>query len=125
MQTATSISQLNEYSKGQLVELPAFAEDQPFFARLRRPSMLALASSGKIPNTLLGAANKLFDNSLDTNDTNMLKNFYDVIETIIESAFVEPTYHEIKAAGIQLTDDQLIFVFNYTQQGVKALERFR
>lgn len=125
MQTVTSISQLSEYSKGQLVELPAFAKDQPFFARLRRPSMLALASSGKIPNTLLGAANKLFDNSLDTNSTSMLKDFYDVIDTIMESAFVEPTYQQIKDAGVQLSDDQLIFVFNYTQQGVKALEQFR
>ena len=35
MQEVTSISQLNEYAKGQLVELPSFGEGQPFFARLR------------------------------------------------------------------------------------------
>ena len=125
MQEVTSISQLNEYAKGQLVELPSFGEGQPFFARLRRPSMLALAKSGKIPNSLLATANRMFDSSLDTNNENMLKDFYTVIETILEAAFVEPTYQEIKDAGVQLSDDQLIFVFNYTQQGVRALDQFR
>ena len=125
MQEVTSISQLNEYAKGQLVELPSFGEGQPFFARLRRPSMLALAKNGKIPNSLLATANRMFDSSLDTKNENMLKDFYTVIETILEAAFVEPTYQEIKDAGIQLSDDQLIFVFNYTQQGVRALDQFR
>lgn len=125
MQEVTSISQLNEYAKGQLVELPSFGEGQPFFARLRRPSMLALAKSGKIPNSLLATANRMFDSSLDTKNENMLKDFYLVIETILEAAFVEPTYQEIKDAGVQLSDDQLIFVFNYTQQGVRVLDQFR
>lgn len=125
MQEVTSISQLNEYAKGQLVELPPFGEDQPFFARLRRPSMLALAKSGKIPNSLLATANKMFDSSLDTKSESMLKDFYMVMETILEAAFVEPTYQEIKDAGVQLSDDQMIFVFNYTQQGVRALDQFR
>ena len=125
MQEVTSISQLNEYAKGQLVELPSFGEGQPFFARLRRPSMLALAKSGKIPNSLLATANRMFDSSLDTKNENMLKDFYTVIETILEAAFVEPTYQEIKDAGIQLSDDQMIFVFNYTQQGVRVLDQFR
>ena len=125
MQEVTSISQLNEYAKGQLVELPSFGEGQPFFARLRRPSMLALAKSGKIPNSLLATANRMFDSSLDTKSENMLKDFYMVMETILEAAFVEPTYQEIKDAGVQLSDDQLIFVFNYTQQGVKILDQFR
>ena len=125
MQEVTSISQLNEYAKGQLVELPSFGEGQPFFARLRRPSMLALAKSGKIPNSLLATANRMFDSSLDTKNENMLKDFYTVIETILEAAFVEPTYQEIKDAGVQLSDDQLIFVFNYTQQGVRVLDQFR
>ena len=125
MQEVTSISQLNEYAKGQLVELPSFGEGQPFFARLRRPSMLALAKSGKIPNSLLATANRMFDSSLDTKNENMLKDFYTVIETILEAAFVEPTYKEIKDAGVQLSDDQMIFVFNYTQQGVRVLDQFR
>ena len=125
MQEVTSISKLNEYAKGQLVELPSFGEGQPFFARLRRPSMLALAKSGKIPNSLLATANRMFVSSLDIKNDNMLKDFYMVMETILEASFVEPTYQEIKDAGVQLSDDQMIFVFNYTQQGVRVLDQFR
>ena len=125
MKEVTSISQLNEYAKGQLVELPSFGEDQPFFARLRRPSMLALAKSGKIPNSLLATANRMFDSNLDTKNESMLKDFYMVRETILEAAFIEPTYQEIKDAGVQLSDDQMIFVFNYTQQVIRALDQFR
>ena len=39
--------------------------------------------------------------------------------------FVEPSWSELKNAGIELTDEQYMFIFNYTQEGVKALEPFR
>lgn len=122
----TSISQLHAYAEGALVELPPFGEGQPFVAKMRRPSMLLLAKLGKIPNTLLGTANKLFSESkLDNNNEQMLAEFYSVIEAIVEASFIQPTYKEIKEAGLTLSDDQLMFVFNYTQQGVTALNTFR
>lgn len=123
----TSIETLQGYAQGQVVELPPFAEGQPFVARICRPSMLVLTKSGKIPNSLLTTANDLFfegkPNSRKTN--NAMSEVYDVIEVFCEACFLEPTYSQIKAAGVQLTDDQLMFIFNYAQTGVKALEPFR
>lgn len=55
----TSIQDLISYSQGQIVKLPDFSEWQPFYARLRRPSMLSLMSNGKIPNSLVITANRL------------------------------------------------------------------
>ena len=49
----------------------------------------------------------------------------EVLDIIAEASFVEPTYAELKEAGVQLTDEQLIFVFNYSQAGVSYLESFR
>lgn len=122
----TSLKTLQEYAKGKLVELPPFAEGQPFFARLRRPSMLVLAKTGKIPNSLLTTANKLFmETGINEKDEKFMPEMFDVFDTILEASFVEPTYQQIKEAGIELTDDQRMFVFSYTQQGVKALDRFR
>lgn len=123
----TSIKDLREYAKGAIVELPEFAEGQPFVARLKRPSIMDMARSGKIPNALLVRANELFTNSagLNPNEENMMSELMDVIESIATEAFVEPTYQEIKESGITLTDQQLMAVFNYTQNGVKALENFR
>lgn len=122
----TSIEQLKEYSRGQVVELPPFADDQPFVARLKRPSMLALVASGKIPNKLVQTANNLFvKGTVNTKNDKALPEMLSVFDTICESCFVEPTYAELKEAKIELTDEQMLFVFQYTQKGVDALENFR
>ena len=123
----TSVAALKASPEGPLVELPPFGEDLPFVAKLRRPSMLALARQGKIPNDLLNTATELFEGKSRENkvDTDLLRQLYDVIDILCEAAFVEPTYAEIKESGISLTDEQMIAVFNYTQSGVRALKPFR
>nr|DAH41044.1 MAG TPA: hypothetical protein [Caudoviricetes sp.] len=125
----TSLQNLKTYTKGQIVELPPFAEGMPFVARLRRPSMLALVKSGKIPNELLKTANDLFmgrsNKSSGGSNTNELKEMFTIFDALCEASFVEPTWEEIKESGMELTDDQYTFIFNYSQQGVKALKPFR
>lgn len=123
----TSLEQLKQYANGNIVRLPDFAEGQPFIAKLKRPSILGMAKQGKIPNSLLVKTNELFvqSGSLDTEENSMMKEIYDVIDLIASETFVEPTYDEIKSTGIELTDEQMMFIFNYSQQGVKALESFR
>lgn len=124
----TSIDELVQVSKGAIVELPPFVEGHKFFARLKRPSMLKLVKANKIPNELLTSANSLFaqgTRSLNTMDKAMMNNLFGVMDIICEEAFVEPTYKELKEAGVELTDDQIAFIFGYTQNGVKQLESFR
>lgn len=122
----TPLEQLIQYSQGTVINLPAFAEDQPFVAKLRRPSILALAKAGKIPNALMTTANSLFiKGGVDTKDEGALREVFQVIDVLCEAAFVEPAYKQIKDSGIELTDEQYMFIFNYTQTGVRALEPFR
>lgn len=125
----TSIQELKNYAMGEVVELPAFSESQPFVVRMKRPSMLALVKLGKIPNSLLSAANKLFtadtEAMFDESNENALSQMFDIMDVMCEAAFVEPTFQQIKEAGLELTDDQYMFIFNYCQNGVKALESFR
>lgn len=123
----TSIEQLVKYSDGQIVELPPFAEGQRFVAKIKRPSMMALIKSGKIPNSLLKTANSLFlkGGVSSEGDDKVLDNLFDVLDVLCEATFVEPKYKDIKEAGINLTDEQYMFIFNYTQSGVKSLEKFR
>lgn len=123
----TSLEQLKQYANGNIVRLPDFAEGQPFVAKLKRPSILGMAKQGKIPNSLLVKTNELFvqSGSLDTEENSMMQEIYDVIDLIANETFVDPTYDEIKSTGIELTDEQMMFIFNYSQQGVKALESFR
>jgi len=124
----TTLADLQSYAAGTIVRFPDFAEGQPFVARVRRPSMLVLAKQGKIPNTLLAAASELFSKGgagMDTDNENMLSDVYDICEIICEASLIQPTLQQIKEAGMALSDDQVMAIFNYTQVGVKALEPFR
>lgn len=124
----TSIDELLAMSQGELVELPPFVQGQKFIARLKRPSMMKLIKNGQIPNSLLRAANSLFvgktDEEVDMDDE-FLKDLLGVIDVLAEATFVEPRWEDIKSKGIELTDEQYMFIFNYTQRGINALEPFR
>lgn len=124
----TTFADLQSYAAGTIVRFPDFAEGQPFVARVRRPSMLVLAKQGKIPNTLLAAAGELFSKGgagMDADSENMLSDVYGICEVIARASLIQPTYDEIQQAGMELSDDQIMAIFNYTQNGVKALESFR
>jgi len=105
--------------EGEIIELPGFDENTPFIARVKRPSLMELCQAGTIPNQLLGAAQKVFEGSIDKAN---IKDYGDVIRKVVEIALVEPKYSEVKDL---LTDDQLVILFDYTQKGVVALLPFR
>lgn len=126
--SVTTVQDLEAYASGTIVQLPEFGEGQPFIARMRRPSLLALVKQGKIPNSLLISANELFQSgvgSYDSDNQDSLKQIFDVIDIIIEASLIQPSYAQIKTAGIELTDEQRIAIFSYSQQGIRALESFR
>lgn len=128
MMNITSITDLQSYAAGTVVRFPDFAEGQPFVARVRRPSLLVLAKQGKIPNTLLSAAGELFTKGgggMDSDNEGMLGDMYDIMHIICEASLMQPTMKDIESAGLSLSDDQLMAIFNYSQTGVKALESFR
>lgn len=124
----TSIADLVKYKEGQIVELPPFAEGQPFIARLRRPSLMGLVKSGKIPNSLMKQATTLFargNQSLSGMNANTLTDMLEIMEIVIDESMIEPKYSELKDNGITLSDDQMMSIFTYTQQGVEYLKQFR
>lgn len=124
----TSIDQLKLMSGGEIVKLPPFIQGQDFYAKLRRPSMLKLVQSGQIPNSLLRTANMLFSGGVNEEldrDDEFMKDLFDLIDVLAGAVFVEPSWSELKQAEIELTDEQYMFIFNYTQEGVKQLEPFR
>lgn len=124
----TTLNELMGYAQGVVVRLPDFGEGQPFYARVRRPSMLQMASDGKIPNALLGTANALFagnDEAMDIDNSDMLPQMLGLCVEMARATLLEPTYDEIVSSGLMLTDQQLMFIFNYTQGGVEELKSFR
>lgn len=122
----TTIDDLKEYAKGQIVQLPSFADGQPLVVRMKRPSLMILAKSGKIPNKLLKTATEMFngESDADNEDLDALSKTLELLEIICEASLVEPKYKDFKSAGIDLSDEQLIAIFNYTQRGIEALNSF-
>ena len=124
----TTVSDLQSYAQGTVVRFPDFGDGQPFVARVRRPSMLVLAKQGRIPNTLLTTAGELFSKgggAMDADNENMLGDMYNIMDIVATAALIQPTMEEIKSVGLELSDDQMMAIFNYTQAGVKVLETFR
>lgn len=117
----TSLEQLKEKAAGTIVTLPGW-DEEPFICRVKRVSLLGLVSKGLIPNTLLGAADKVFNKANPDVDMKELGNLFDIMA---DETLVEPKLSDIKELGLELTDEQRIALFNFTQQGVKALQSFR
>lgn len=120
-----TFDKLQDVNDSAIVELPSFGDGTPFIARVRRPSMLKLCKEGVIPNSLLKQATSLFTSGNDSIDKISITEIYDICEIICMSALVVPTYEEVQEANLELTDEQIMAIFQYSQGGVKALENFR
>lgn len=122
----TTVTDLKKYAQGTEVELPGFVAEEPFFVKLRRPSMLSLASSGKLPNALLGTASELFRKGVadPIKDGDTFKNMADTLLHVAKISLVSPSWEEIEEAGLSLTDAQLLCIYEFLQSGVKSLNRF-
>lgn len=120
----TSIEDLKKIAEGQEVELIGWGEE-PFVCKLKRPSMLGLVENGDIPNPLLNAAYILFNGAKSTKDVINMKDQKELLTIMAKAAMVEPTYDDLEKIGLELTDSQLLEIYNYTQIGIKALTSFR
>ena len=120
----TSIEQLKKTAQGQVVELLGWGEE-PFVCRLKRPSLLGLVASGKVPNPLLNAAYILFNGPKTSNDVISLEENQEMLTIIAKESLVEPSYEQLEEIGLELTDAQLTEIWNYSQVGVSSLVSFR
>ena len=120
----TSLENLKKLSEGQEVELPGW-DEEPFICKLKRPSLLGLVEGGQIPNPLLNAAYILFNGAKTQKDVLNLKDQKEILDIVARAARVEPTYQQLKDIGLELTDLQLLDIYNFTQLGVRSLISFR
>ena len=109
----------------QEIELPGWGEDGPFVCRMRRPALLAMLSMGHVPNPLMKPIQALFSGDGKTIGEVPLDEQARAMTQIARHALVEPTYDEITAAGLQLTDNQLMCIYAFAIGGAKSMEPFR
>lgn len=107
----------------RVVRLPGWCGED-WECELRRPSLLTLAAKGAIANPLLKTARKLFYSGVSPDGGDLAEEGRVLLE-IARAALVKPSFAELEAAGIDLTDEQLVAIFQFTQLGAAALDRFR
>lgn len=120
----TGITELAACVNGEVIELPGWTADVPLVARLRRASLTAMITAGKIPNPLIGAAQKLYEGNRSSAKPSF-EETAKVLHLVVKDAMLEPTVEQITAAGLTLTEDQVNEIYFYATGGVKGLERFR
>ena len=127
----TTLEQLQALKQTEIVELPNFEDGTPLVVEIKKPNMMNLLVSGKIPNTLLNVANEMFNGKTGqvmgkaSEDVKTLKELVGMMDVLAEASLVNPSYKDIKKLNIQLTENQLMAILMYSQGGVKALENFR
>lgn len=118
-----SLADAKARTQVQAVELPGFGDGKPWYARLRRVSLLGLARAGRIPNGLMAAVTELYQTGIcKTADLTVAA---EVMLLMAGEALAEPTLKQLTEAGVQLTDEQLTAIYLYAQRGVEALRPFR
>lgn len=128
----TSLEQLKQIKQTQIISLGKFEDGTEFVAEVKRPDMLALITEGKIPNTLLQEAAEVFNGKTETvnkatidGDVAALKQLGELLEFLCEKALVNPTYKQIKEAGLELPLEMKTSILTYVQVGVEGLKNFR
>ena len=93
--------------------------------RARRPGLYNMASMGFIPNPLLGAMQAMFSGSTAQINAVDAKKQGECLTAIARYALVEPTMAQIMEAGLELTDQQLLELYQFALAGPVRYAAFR
>ena len=120
MSEVLNIEELRAKSVQELT-IPGFIDGETITVKVQKPRLMVMMAQGKIPNPLMGAVTKLMKGQGNAKDADMSE-MAKVFEFYCKTCMVEPKYDDI--ADI-ITDDQMMFIFNWAMGGVQGLESFR
>lgn len=131
----TPLDQLAKMNQ-EVVALPGWTDDVPFYARLRKLSLYDLIQAGKIPNELLEIANEFALPRQGHNpvakldkegklDGDGIKKFHQFLDHVARLALIEPTYDQVVEHAGCITQEQKQAILLYAIAGVRVLESFR
>lgn len=93
--------------------------------RARRPGLYNMASMGFIPNPLLRAMQAMFSGNTAQINAVDAKKQGECLTAIARYALVEPTMAQITEAGLELTDQQLLELYQFALAGPVRYAAFR
>lgn len=122
----TDIKALGQKMGEQEYRLPGWAPGEDFVCKLRRPTLTGMtAIAGFVPNPLMPVIASLFLPTGKKIDAIPQDQQSKAMQAMAQYALVEPTYEEIMAAGLELTDQQYASIYAFALGGAPALSTFR
>lgn len=109
----------------QSIEIHDWDGSSMIEVRARRPGLYNMASMGFIPNPLLGAMQAMFSGSTAQINAVDAKKQGECLTAIARYALVEPTMAQITEAGLELTDQQLLELYQFALAGPVRYAAFR
>lgn len=108
------------------VTLSGFKPNAEITVLMHVPSLYALIAENALPNPLLPVVNKLFSDGPQAQDVSGPDaEFARALRVIARETLVQPSLSELEAAGVQLTDRQLLEISMFATRGPAALAAFR
>lgn len=107
------------------VMLSGWNEGEEVHVKLRRPSLINMATGGQVPNPLIGVVAKLLTGSQEKIGTASEQESSEAMKHIARAALAEPTLKQLEEAGVSLTDQQYMEIYAWVLGGLEGLDRFR
>lgn len=120
----TDVAEVAKLHGIQEIVLPGWGPEAPFVCRVRKPTLYNMASTGVIPNPLLETVQQLFMASAKKIEKISLEKQANALIQMARYALVEPTLDDLVAAGLTLTDEQLLALYAFAIGGAAALAPF-
>lgn len=125
--SVTSMTGLRDAAGGVEVSVPGFTSGEIITLKIKRPSLIEMAAQGRIPNPLMSTAAQLFKSGAkkeinEMSDGDKFKELAEAIHCVVKAALVEPSYEELTNNGVELTDVQLLYIYDYVQTGIDQLK---
>jgi hypothetical protein len=109
-----------------VIDIPNFDNTGTIKVRVRKPSLMKMATEGKIPNSLMGIAAEMAglgtSKDKDKDSGKFLEDVSKMMEFYCKMSLVEPTYEEFKHI---ITDEQIAAIFEWATNDEVELYSFR
>lgn len=118
---------INELKKQatEVIEIPSFDNNGTISIRVKRPQIMRLITSGKLPNPLMGNALRLLDGKTNLKGKDSDEIAIEGIKNVdiyCRACMVEPTFEE---ADEYLTDAQKFAIFRWAINDILEVSTFR
>ena len=121
----TSLEEMRLSAEPREIVISGFEPGTQITVLAKKPNFFSLLAQGMVPNPLIPEMERLFVQQDRSGHAVPDESFAKTLVHIAQLCLCKPTYEELQANGIELTDDQLTEISLFATSGAEALRSFR